>query len=127
MLFALGMDDLLGVVCPGKVLRLMAADVVAWQFQAGQGLHADVAVWRELPLPWEVLTGKALCTRDIIERVCIQHGVDPAKSGWTAPRPPARAVPFRPTPELVHGMSVGSPFLAKVLREARFFSGHRQN
>jgi hypothetical protein len=31
--------------------------------------------------------------------------------------------PFRPTPELVHGVSVGHPELARVLKKLGFFSG----
>jgi hypothetical protein len=37
-------------MCPGKVLRLMAADVAWWHRQSGGGLHQDTAVWKELPL-----------------------------------------------------------------------------
>ena len=122
-LYAMGMGDVLDVVCPGKVLRLMAGDVTAWHEIAGDGTHPDTLVWRDLPLPWEVLTGTAVCTRESVKRVCARHSVDPVKNGWTMPRPPARAVPFSPTPELVHGVSVGSPTLAELLRDAGFFSG----
>jgi hypothetical protein len=34
-------------------------------------------------------------------------------------------VPFHPTPELVHGVEVSSPGLAKVLRDTGWFSGKR--
>jgi len=123
LLDALGMDALLDALCPGKVPRLMAADVAYWHRSAGGGLHPDTVVWNALPLPWEVLRGEAACGRSLVEQVCAAHGVDPVKNGWSAPRPPAQAVPFRPTPELVHGVAVGDPFLASVLKQAGVFSG----
>ena len=123
VLYALGMENVLDAICPGKVLRLMAADVARWQARSGNGLHPDVAVWRDVPLPWQVMTGTATCTRETIRRVCARHGVNPEISGWTDPRPSARATVFRPTPELVHGVAAGHPYLAKVLRDAGYFSG----
>ena len=54
---------------------------------------------------------------------CREVGLDPEKSGWIAPRERARVAPFQPTPELVHGVTVGSPGLARLLRRAGIFSG----
>lgn len=128
LLYALGMEAVLDTVCPGKALGLMAADVAAWHRAIGGGLHPDTLVWRELPLPWEVLvkqgeTPAAVCTRADVEEACRRHNLDPHKNGWTAPRPKKAPAPFRPTPELVHGVTVSNPYLAKVLREAGYFSG----
>lgn len=120
---ALGMETILEELCPGKVLRLMAADVVAWHYRAGGKLDPNTAVWSDLPLPWEVLTGKARCTRQQIEEACRRHGLHPETSGWTAPRPRKAVAPFQATPELVHGITVGNPYLATFLRKAGFFSG----
>lgn len=122
VLHALGMGDVLDQLCPGKVLRLMAGDVAAWHRAGGGGLDPDTAVWAELPPPWDALDG-ASCTRADVERACRRHGVDPAAKGWTAPRPARVAEAFRPTPELVHGVEVGHPGLALVLRKLGFFSG----
>jgi hypothetical protein len=58
----------------------------------------------------------------MVEEACKKAGLDPEKSGWTAPRPHGVA-PFRPTPELVHGVSIGNPFLATVLKRHHYFSG----
>ncbi len=121
--YALGMDAILEELCPGKVLRLMAADVVAWHYRAGGKLDPNTEVWRELPLPWEVLTGKARCSRQQVEEICQLHELDPEQSGWTTPRPRTAIAPFRATPELVHGITVGNPSLATFLRKAGFFSG----
>jgi len=123
VLFALRMDELLDSVCPGKVLRLMAADVAAWHRSAGGDLHPDTTVWAALPPPWEVVSGRQPCTRHAIEAACQRQGVDPATSGWVAPKSRERVAPFRPTPELVHGVTVGNPFLATLLRRAGYFSG----
>jgi hypothetical protein len=122
LLYALGMELVLEDKCPGKVLRLMAADVVHWHQQTGGQLDPNTAVWAALPLPWEVLTDAAPCTRSMIEAACQQVQLDPVKSGWLAPREHA-VVAFRPTPELVHGVSISSPYLANLLRRNKFYSG----
>lgn len=122
LLYALGMEFVLEEMCFGKALRLMAADVVAWHYRAGQQLDANTQVWAALPLPWEVFAGTARCTRVQVELACQQAGLDPLKSGWLAPRPHG-VVAFRPTPELVHGVSIANPYLATVLKRHRYFSG----
>jgi len=119
----LKMESLLDEILPGKVLRLMAADVAAWHRATGGDLDADTKVWSVLPLPWEVLSGQTTCTRSLIEDTCRHHHVDARKKGWVSPHPPRTAVEFKPTPELVHGVSVSSPALAAVLRKAKWFSG----
>lgn len=123
LLYAMGAEEILQSICFGKVLRLMAADVVAWYYSAGGQLDPDTAVWNELPLPWEVLSGQQSCNLAMIESICRKYNVDPEKKGWTVPRPSGRPVAFRSTPELVHGVSVSNPMLAQVLRNAGFFSG----
>ncbi len=123
LIYALGLEQMLEVICPGKVLRLMAADVVAWHYRSGGKLDPNTAVWNELPLPWEVLAGTQICTRHRIEEACRKHGLDPEKSGWSMPRPRNTVAAFRPTPELVHGVTIGNPYLATFLRKAGFFSG----
>lgn len=120
---AMGMADMLDTLCFGKVLRLMAADVVAWHALVGGKLDPNTSVWSELPLPWEVLSGKSRCPRILVEEVCRKHEVDPVKSGWTAAKAYSTVVAFRPTPELVHGVTVSNPFLATLLRQAGYFSG----
>ena len=120
---AMGMGNMLDTLCFGKVLRLMAADVVAWHDQVGGKLDPNTAVWNEIPLPWEVLSGKSQCPRVLVEKVCRKHGVDPVKSGWTAAKSYSTVAAFRPTPELVHGVTVSNPFLATRLRREGYFSG----
>ena len=67
-------DDLM----PGKVLRLIAADVVAWHRMSGNTEpHGDTFVWAALPKPWEVLIGDATCTYADIEAACACHSVAP--------------------------------------------------
>jgi hypothetical protein len=123
LVYDLGMVDAVERMCPGKVLRLMAADVAWWHRQSGGGLHQDTAVWKELPRPWAVVAGEADCPKALVDGVCVKHGLDPVKSGWSAPRPGRAVEPFTPTPELVHGVVVASPLLAAVLRRAGVFSG----
>ncbi|MFI6057956.1 hypothetical protein [Streptomyces sp. NPDC051286] len=119
----LGQEEVLDRVCPGKVPRLMAADVAYWHRRSGGGLHPDTYVWAELPRPWEVLRGEKECTRSLVEAACARHGVDPVAGGWTAPRPAAEPVRFHRTPELVHGVAVTDPLMASALRSAGVFSG----
>ena len=125
LLYALGMEEVLDRMCLGKVLRLMAADVAFWHRAVGGRLEPDTAVWAELPGPWDVLGGTAVCTRADVEAACGRHGVDPIKAGWTAPAPERRVEAFRPTPELVHGVEVGHPGLALILRRMGVFSGKK--
>ncbi|MFG2927658.1 hypothetical protein [Streptomyces achromogenes] len=119
----LGQYEILDRFCPGKVPRLMAADVAYWHRMSGGGLHPDTYVWADLPMPWEVLRGEKECPRSLVEAVCARHRVDPVAGAWTAPRPTAEAVPFRRTPELVHGVAVADPLMASALRSAGVFSG----
>lgn len=122
LLFSLGLQDWIEAMCPGKVLRLMAADVAAWHRASGGDLHADTGPWCDLPLPWEVLAG-ASCPRLRVVEVCEKWNVDPVKGGWVAPPPERTVAAFTPTPELVHGVQVSSPQLAALLRKAGAFSG----
>lgn len=123
LLHAMDAEGILEAICPGKVLRLMAADVAAWHRIAGGGLAPDTAVWATLPPPWKVLSGEAECRVGYVEEVCRAHGVDPVKSGWVAPKPGPTVRSFRPTPELVHGVTVSHPALAATFRKLGVFSG----
>jgi len=121
LLSALGLQHILDDICPGKVLRLMAADVAAWHSMSKGDLHPDTKIWAELPYPWDVLHHKALCTKAMVENVCKKHHVAPQK--WTGPLLAQKAVPFTATPELVHGVAISSPDLAAHLKQAKWFSG----
>ncbi|MEW4453035.1 hypothetical protein AB1L30_10195 [Bremerella sp. JC817] len=123
LLYSLGLTDSVEKVCPGKVLRLMAADVAYWHRASGGDVHPDTHVWKELPSPWEVLSGAKVCPRTLVEEVCHRYGIDPVKSGWTAPKPGRTIEKFTPTPELVHGVVVSSPELASLFRKCGVFSG----
>jgi len=120
---ALDMDGIFDAFCPGKVPRLMAADVAYWHRATGGDIHPDTRVWASLPLPWEVFWSHTECGRARVEEACARHGVDAQKSGWTKARPRAKAVAFSLTPELVHGVAVWHPALAQMLRERGVFSG----
>lgn len=122
LLFSLGLDEWIESMCPGKVLRLMAADVAAWHRASGGDLHADTGPWCDLPFPWEVLRGES-CTKNRVMDVCMKWRVDPVKSGWTSPPPERKVARYTPTPELVHGVEVSSPQLAALLRSIGVFSG----
>ena len=120
---AMGMEALFDTMLPGKVMRLMAADVAAWHRAAGKGTHPDTLVWRALPWPWLVVRGEEACTQADIEAACLAHGVAPEKSGWSTARSRTTVAEFRPTPELVHGVTVNNPYLADFLRRGGAFSG----
>ncbi|MCC9602262.1 hypothetical protein LOC67_17030 [Stieleria sp. JC731] len=122
LLFSLGLDLWIESMCPGKVLRLMAADVAAWHRASGGDLHADTGPWCDLPLPWEVLRGQP-CPKNRVLEICTKWDVDPVKSGWVAPPPDRKVARYAPTPELVHGVEVSSPQLAALLRSLGVFSG----
>jgi hypothetical protein len=121
LLHSMGLESILDTVCPGKVMRLMAADVAQWHSMGGQGVHPDTKVWAALPPPWEVVRGDKECTRELVKLACEMNNVDPSQ--WIGPKGDRQAVAFKPTPELVHGVAVGSPALAKILRAFGVFSG----
>ena len=124
LIYGLGMEYILDEICFGKVMRLMAADVVFWHAASGGELDANTAVWNKLPLPWEVFAGQASCNKNLVEKYCAQAGVDAERTGWIAPRV-VQAVKFKPTPELVHGVEVSNPFLATILKRHKYFSGKK--
>lgn len=124
LIYALGMDYVLDELCFGKVMRLMAADVAYWHRASGSGLEPNTKVWYDLPLPWEVFQEKADCNRKLVIQKCELAGINAEKSGWIAPRKHGIAM-FKPTPELVHGVTIGNPFLASILKKHRYFSGKK--
>jgi hypothetical protein len=122
LIYAMGADFVLDEMCFGKVMRLMAADVVAWHRMTGNTLDPNTIVWNEVPMPWEVFSGNAVCTKYTVIEACRKAGLDAEKSGWIAPRQHG-IVEFKPTPELVYGVTVSNPFLATVLKKHKYFSG----
>jgi hypothetical protein len=119
-LYALGAESVLDSFAPGKALRLMAADV-AWGHRTyGDGLEPDTAVWGELPKPWDVMLSDVGCNRQKIEDACEKFGIK--GKGWIAPREKSIAE-FKPTPELVYGVQVGSPAMAVVFKKLGYFAG----
>ncbi|MFB6454555.1 hypothetical protein ACE38W_04725 [Chitinophaga sp. Hz27] len=126
LLYALDMEAILDEVCFGKVLRLIAADLAFYHKVSGGNLDPNTNVWNQLPLPWEVFNQTAICTREMVVDMCKKAGLDPEKSGWIAPRE-SKTVAFKPTPELVYGVSVGCPFLATILKKNKYYSGKNVN
>ena len=122
---ASGAGALLEPFCPGKVMRLMAADLAYWHQASGGDVDPDTKVWAFLPMPWDVIGGKARCTRADVEATCREMGTDPEARGWTAPRAKGKVAEFASTPELVHGVEVADPQWAALLRRAGVFSGKR--
>lgn len=124
LIYALGVDYVLEELCFGKVMRLMAADVAYWHRISGGGLEPNTKVWNDLPLPWEVFQGKAVCNKKLVIKTCQLAGINAEKSGWIAPRKHGVAI-FKSTPELVHGVAIANPFLASLLKEQGYFSGKK--
>ena len=122
---AAGALPLLEPALPGKVMRLMAADLVRWHRASGGDVDPNTVVFARLPLPWQVLEGTSRCTAADVRAACAEAGMDAGASGWTAPRPDGPVAEFRPTPELVHGVAVADPAWAGLLRSAGMFSGKK--
>lgn len=128
ILHAMHMESMLDVLCPGKVMRLMAADVARWHASSGGDVHPDTKVWAILPPPWLVVRGVERCTADMVMIACNAVGKrkedrEKLRASWTGPKSDRTPVPFTPTPELVHGVEISSPSLALALRKAGVFSG----
>ena len=122
---ASGRLALLEPACPGKVMRLMAADLAWWHQSSGGDVEPNTVVWARLPLPWQVLQGTRRCTAADVRAACAEAGLDPEASGWTAPLPDGAPAEFTPTQDLVHGIAVADPAWAAVLRRAGAFSGKK--
>jgi hypothetical protein len=120
---AAGALELLEPACPGKVMRLMAADLAWWHRGSGGDVDPNTAVWARLPLPWQVLQGTHPCTGADVRAACAEAGLDAAAAGWLAPLADGAPAQFTPTPDLVHGIAVADPAWAAVLRRAGAFSG----
>lgn len=115
---ALGLHAAFDEMLPGKALRLMAADVVAWH---GQGqLDPDTRVAAHLSPPWEVVLGRANCIQAQVQRACRAEGV--VGRAWLKPRT-RKVAKGSFTPELVHGVMVSAPSLAQALRRAGVAAG----
>ncbi len=131
LLHSMNMKDELDSMYFGKVLRLIESDQLpqAWHRAARGGLDPDAKVWSEVPLPWEVLSGGAICTKKLIGQVCHKYGVDPLMNGWIVPPPaggpPAYMAKFMPTSGFVYGVMSSNPQIATVLRRVGWFSDKR--
>ena len=123
LVYSLDQEAFFDAFLPGKVLRLMAADVAAWHRLKGNTVHDDTSVWAVLPKPWDVVAGRESCGRAEVEAACRRFGIDPEQTGWSAPRPRTTVETWRPTPETVHGVVVDHPELALFLRKVGAFSG----
>jgi hypothetical protein len=123
LLVGLDLGALLAESLPGKVPALIASDVSYWHASSGGGAHADTAVFADLALPWEVVLGTASCTEGDVRAACKRAGLDPDATGWTSAYRQGALEAAAPAPELVHGVAVGSPALAAVLKKSKAFSG----
>lgn len=120
---SLGLYDSFDQFLPGKVLRLMAADVASWHRSGGDQLHGDTGVFASLPKPWDVMLAEDVCGREAIEEACLTYEIDPLKTGWSRARARTAVDAWRPTYATVHGVEVEDPELAKWLRKIGVFSG----
>jgi hypothetical protein len=110
-------------MCPPKVMRLMAADLVLWHYMSGGDVDGNTKVAAALPFAWDVVAGAQTCTAGAVRQACERAGLDPVASGWTGPRALGKVAEFVPTKELVHGVEIASPEWAAVLRRAGVFGG----
>lgn len=115
---------ILTATCPPKLPKLMAGDLIFWHTATGGDIaHPDVRVAASLAPAWKVVTGEESCTARDVRLACTAEGLDPETTGWVAPLAKGELGTVTPTPELVHGITVGDPILAAVLRRAGAWSG----
>jgi hypothetical protein len=125
MLHATGRSADLESFCPGKAMRLMAADVAFWHRVSGGDVDPNTKLFAILPRPWEVVLGKVGCTATDVREAHLRMGLDPAETGWLTLPPQQAPVATEPTPALVHGVAVSNPELADLLTRAGWFSGYK--
>lgn len=121
LLTSCGRTSDLARFCPGKAMRLMAADVAAWHRVGGVDEGPDVKIFKQLPLPWDVVLGRRTCGEPEVANAAAAAGVDAGT--WLAPALTRSPVATKPTHALVHGVAVSDPGLADLLRRAGWFSG----
>jgi hypothetical protein len=122
LLYSMGMQEIIQSICVGKVLRLMRADFFELHHSTDGQIDPDTAVWNELPLPWEILSGQQFCNLAMVESICQKYNVDPVSNGWLSPFSCTQTTSITSLQELVHGISVSNSMLAQVLSSAGFFS-----
>lgn len=120
---AIGANSTFETFLPGKAMRLIAADVARWHRASGGGIDPDTKVWASLPKPWEVMNGSAYCGYEQIRKALVRNRIEPNGSSWLGPPTIGAPGPWQPTPELVHGVEVDNPGLAKFLHRIGAFSG----
>ncbi len=118
--YSVNQDEILDVFLPGKVLRLMAADV-AWGLHGGD-LHVDNKVWSEIPKAWDVILGKDVCGKKVIRNVCEKYKVN--VHSWILPREYS-ACEVQDTKNLLHGIEVSSKSFANLLKQNGYFAGSK--
>lgn len=123
LLKALGRESTLLVLCPGKVPALIASDVSFWHASEGGNAHADEAIFFTLPKPWDVLNARAVCGSDVVIAACKANNVDAETSGWTSGYKQSSLEETKASPELVNGVEVSNPELAKLLKSLGAFGG----
>lgn len=124
VVLASGMGDVFDSFMPGKVGRLMASDLVHWSRSGGVGLHQDTTMFAALPKPWEVISGEAKLTREMVLDVAAKAGTrDIEKSGWVTPRRDLELEVVSAEPALVHGIAILNPELVELFYRSGVFSG----
>lgn len=120
-----GLSKLFDEYLPGKMVRLMAADLIRWNSYFGRTVHEDTELFNALPKPWDVIKGDAVLTRQQILSVADKIGATSVvENGWVDSR--TRRDDETPTvdPTLLHGIVVKNETIKSVLKKAGVFKGH---
>ena len=63
----------------------------------------------------------------MVRDACEKYGMNSDETGWTSAYHQDGLAETTPAPDLVHGIDVGCPVLALVLRNAGVFSGKQKH
>lgn len=120
---ASGLSSMFDMYLPGKAIRLLAADLVRWNYYVNDSyVSADAELFAKLPYPWDVIKGDAELTRAIMVDVDVLDEATLTEKGWVSPRSGLEFEAPAPDPALVHGVTVANPELAVLLRKIGVFS-----
>lgn len=110
---------------PGKVPSLVAADLMRWYDGSGVELQDDTAVFKALPMPWDVVLHGTKCTRQMVEDACSAVGMKAAETGWTEAYRQAETEEAKRTPVSLHGVVLPDyvETMFPYLKSAGWFSG----
>ncbi|NJO02311.1 MAG: hypothetical protein HC880_12035 [Bacteroidia bacterium] len=118
LLRALNLQTMLTAIYLGKVQPLSFIKAETSLSKTNAASKNDWLLWLALPLPWEVLRGRQICSRQRVENQCARQRIDPASLDWPAPQ---TSTDNHPSPTLIQVIKEDAPALINLLKAHGYF------